>query len=230
MRLIFAQLINDADLLYLHCASCDLALGVVDSTIEGWKLYKWSISIVKEDALTESFTVPKWISTQLLAAVENSGVRRFVVEPSGRNDGKSDGLSLWLFTDSLSFSSSYMFFFRRDPTRAMKIMWKPADNASEILDAHHFSHEHLIFPAHVYEVLKKALEGSGFLLPETARKFQDWNVGLLERFSWEDVVGSDATVLPALKAPAPEESDPSEKKETESDAIRKIYGSEALLE
>jgi hypothetical protein len=124
-----------------------------------------------------------------------------------------------------------MFFTRRDPTRAMKILWKPVDNASELLDTHHFSHEHLVFPPHVYDVLKQTLGKSQYLLPKAARKFQDWNIGLLERFSWEDVSGGDATVLPGLKSPPPPEEDVSEEDKVDArEAIRRLHGSSALLE
>jgi hypothetical protein len=205
-------------------------LGQIDPATEGWKLYKWSLSIEKEDSSKEFFSVAKWISTQLLAAAENSGIRRFVVEPSGQPNDRSDGLLLWLFTDSLSFSSSHNFFARRDPTRAMKILWKAVDNPSEILDSHHFSHEHLLFPLHVYDTLKQTLETSQFLLPQAVRMFQDWKVGLLERFSWGDVSGTDAKVLPATKGPPTEAKEEDEGQDNEREAIRKIQGSEALLE
>jgi hypothetical protein len=63
---------------------------------------------------------------------------------------------------------------------------------------------------------------------------KDWNVGLLQRFDWDDVSGSDATVLPASKVQAPQkeegEADAAATQENAEDAIRKIYGSEALLE
>ncbi|KIW07652.1 uncharacterized protein PV09_01594 [Verruconis gallopava] len=213
----------------LQCTRCGLALGIVDPATEGWKLYKWSLSISREDSSKQCFTNLKWISTQLLSAVENSGVRRFVVEPARSDKDGSNALLLWLFTDSLSFSSSYQFFKRRDPTRAMKIMWKRIQNASETMESRHFSHEHLVFPPHIYETLKNGLQESQFLLPQAARKFQDWHVGLLERFSWEDVSGTDATVLPAPKAPA-NETEEQEAEKNNRDAIKKIQGSEALLE
>lgn len=153
-----------------------------------------------------------------------------------------DNPKLWLFTDSLSFSSSYLFFARKDPTRAMKIYWKPLADAAKVMDEHHFSHEHLVFSPHVYTALKQALEASEFLLPQSARKFQDWNVGLLQRFSWEDVSGSDATVLPApkisvmtteaaeTKGEKLREAERKKEMENAREVIRKIYGSEALLE
>ena len=118
----------------------------------------------------------------------------------------------------------------------MKILWKPVEDAAKVMDEKHFSHEHLILPKHVYTILKQTLDGSKFLLPQSARKFQDWNVGLLQRFSWEDISGSDATVLPAPKIEMPIlglNTEPQNTEVTEEDAreaIRKIYGSEALLE
>jgi len=42
--------------------------------------------------------------------------------------------------------------------------------------------EDVEFPVDLYEELEKGLEGSQRLLPPTAKKFQGWDVGLLERF------------------------------------------------
>ena len=87
--------------------------------MEGWKLYKWSLRIKKKDDTTESFSVPKWISTQLLSIVDNSGVRRFVVEPSGREDGETDGLLvcslLSLNTDEMLTQPNSAVAFHRLP-------------------------------------------------------------------------------------------------------------------
>ena len=119
----------------------------------------------------------------------------------------------------------------------MKILWKPVDDAPKITNEQHFSHEHLVLPPHIYRTLKQTLEASKLIQPQSGRKFQDWNVGLLERFSWEDISGSDATVLPAPKLTMPitginepENKEEEEKEENARERIRKIYGSEALLE
>jgi len=42
--------------------------------------------------------------------------------------------------------------------------------------------EDVEFPVDLYEELEKGLERSQRLLPPTAKKFQGWDVGLLERF------------------------------------------------
>lgn len=176
---------------------------------------------------TKSFPVAKWISTQLLAAAESSGVRRFVISSSA---DESTGLLLWLFADSVSFSSSHMFFARKDPTRAMKLMWKHLEKPKEMLDTHQFSHEDLSLPDHVYQTLSRTLKNSSDILPESARKFQDWNVGLLERFDWEDIRGTDATVLPAMRPEARQEENGTDPRFDEKEALKHIEGSESLFE
>jgi hypothetical protein len=81
----------------LHCVLCDFDLGVADPTVSGWKLYKWSVQLRKDndkgtveaedkDRNTnpppQSFPAQKWMSFLLLSSSENTGVRRFIVEPT----------------------------------------------------------------------------------------------------------------------------------------------------
>lgn len=49
--------------------------------------------------------------------------------------------------------------------------------------------EDISFPQELYEHLKQALKSSQRLLPATARRFQGWEVGLLERFNPREVPG-----------------------------------------
>ncbi|KAJ9646598.1 hypothetical protein H2199_002647 [Coniosporium tulheliwenetii] len=86
---------------------------------------------------------------------------------------------LWVFTPDLSFSSSKHQEERDDPTRAMKIFWKDAPEKVESS----FSSEELALPSPVFGALRTALRGSAELLPASAREFQDWSVGFLERFT-----------------------------------------------
>jgi hypothetical protein len=76
----------------------------------------------------------------------------------------------------------------------MKVFYKSISNAKEVLEKNSFSHEELLFPDNVFEALRHALEESRGLLPESARKFQEWNVGLLERFGRIDLEGLDVSV------------------------------------
>lgn len=53
--------------------------------------------------------------------------------------------------------------------------------------------EDVEFPLELYEDLQKSLYESQNIIPATARKFQGWDVGLLERFDvGEEVLGDEA--------------------------------------
>jgi ubiquitin-protein ligase E3 D len=73
---------------------------------------------------------------------------------------------------------------RTDPTRAMKILWKRIDNAEEaVAQRGQLSVETVYLPANVFEEIETGLGKSSVLLPASARSFNVWDVGLLERFS-----------------------------------------------
>lgn len=64
----------------------------------------------------------------------------------------------------------------------MKILYQQVANARDVLDKQHTSVEELTLPVHVLESIRASLEESTALLPLSARKFQNWDVGLLARF------------------------------------------------
>jgi len=162
----------------LVCGSCNGEVGIIDDRAEGWRVWKWSVAISSSKKL-ETYSVQKWISAHFLALIENQGVRKFNVRAEG-GDGSS--LMLWIFTPDLSFSSSVVREGRKDPTRAMKVFWQPAASFEDSSEKQSFSVEEMAFPARVYQALRVALRESAELLPTSARKFQGWNVSLLERF------------------------------------------------
>lgn len=91
------------------------------------------------------------------------------------------------------FSSSIPRPHRTDPTRAIKCFFKkqtwaplrPGEPESATI-------EDVEFPQELYEELERTLEDSQDVLPATARKFQGWDVGLLERFDvGEEVFGKE---------------------------------------
>lgn len=94
------------------------------------------------------------------------------------------GLLLWIFNPDIYYSSS-----RRctpDPSvhRALKIFYQPLSDPSALLDSHNTTLEELALPEPEYNALHKTLLESRAYLPTSAREFQDWKVGLLDR--WEE--------------------------------------------
>ncbi|KAF9633706.1 hypothetical protein BFW01_g4600 [Lasiodiplodia theobromae] len=200
----------------LTCSSCKTIVGVTDPRAEGWRIWKWSIAATPKDSTTntKTYSLRKWVAAQLLYLIENQAVRKFTVMaesgvlPGEEVEGGSeavaarDPIMIWVFTPDLSFSSSIASSdddsnsHRNDPTRAMKVLWKPApaqngestqSAAGQALDRQSLSTEDLSLPLPAFDALKEGLEESGRWLPASARTFQEWNVGLLERFGEDEV-------------------------------------------
>ena len=118
--------------------------------------------------------------------MEDQGVRKFVVHKVAGSTTKV--LKLWIFTPDLTVSSSAMGY--PEPARFMKVLWQhseiPAENDAR-LNAGALSEGELKLQGDEADVLEAFLKRRGELVPEGARRFQEWNVGLLARFSIEDL-------------------------------------------
>lgn len=67
------------------------------------------------------------------------------------------------------------------PRRAMKVFYQSAAKPQKMLEGNSTSLEELYLPTPVLEKFTIALANKTLTLPPSARKFQDWNVGLLDR-------------------------------------------------
>lgn len=162
--------------------------------------------MVHENGNRESFGTDRWVSAQILAAIENEGARKFFVKTSdspGDNQGLLVGnhfhfdcckdinhvnrFQLWIFTPDLSFSSSVDTERRSDPTRAMKVFWRTVNEYQDTQDKQDISVEQLSLPIKVVNAIRQSLETSVALLPASARTFKEWNIGLLRRFAEGDL-------------------------------------------
>lgn len=80
----------------LHCSNCKALLGVLDASLEGWKIYKSSLSIkASVNAQWESFAPEIFIASQLISLIESSAARKFVVH----SDEAMTGLLVSSITD-----------------------------------------------------------------------------------------------------------------------------------
>ncbi|KAK8197221.1 HECT-like ubiquitin-conjugating enzyme-binding-domain-containing protein [Phyllosticta capitalensis] len=193
---------------HLLCSSCNSHIGLFDHRSNGFRLWKWSLSVPrKESSVPQSYSPVKWVSAQLLSLIENQGVRKFTVIPDGGPEATTfedekerfEPIEIWVFTPDLSFSSSVPHSTESnshtptDPTRAMKVMWKPAthlqlgNEQGQAIDRQSLAVEEARLPEHVFVALKETLRNSGDWVPASARKMGEWNVGLLQRFAEEEI-------------------------------------------
>lgn len=174
------------------CKHCKNTIGTQDPATDGWRIRKWTIGITSTASASSTcpitfFSTQRWISARLLYLVENTGLRKFHVHTVPTSTSQPiypiPSLLLWVFTPDLLFSSSIPSPGRLDPTRSMKVFferktWQPLQPG----DAENASIEDVEFSQDLYEELDRALRQNQRLLPPTAKKFQGWEVSLLERF------------------------------------------------
>lgn len=64
----------------------------------------------------------------------------------------------------------------------MKVFYRPILNASQKVEEGSTAIEDLYLPREAIDGLVQSLNRTNRFLPDSARKFQDWTVGLLERY------------------------------------------------
>ncbi|KAI9740365.1 MAG: hypothetical protein M1834_004944 [Cirrosporium novae-zelandiae] len=161
----------------VECAKCHETIGYADENTNGWKLFKWNLSLMSflGDS-KEDFPTACWVSLQLLTLIENNGMRKFVVHSE---DEDALALLLWVFTPDLRYSSSHV---PNQVTRAMKIFYQRIADPQEALQANSNSADELILPINLLETIQRSLHSTTAILPASAVAFHAWTVGLLNRF------------------------------------------------
>lgn len=170
----------------LQCASCKNGLGSCAEGDQSCRVYKSRSTVIPEPGQSpQSFPAAIFLAAQLLSLIENSVSRKVVVHHDSHEDAQAEqaGLLLWVFNPDIYYSSS-----KRGPTahRAMKVFYKPLSDPVKFLDSstsNNNTHEELIVPKEDFVQFRETLQDSTEILPQSARTFQDWHVGLLDR--WE---------------------------------------------
>ena len=183
---------------------CDATLGFSDHHNDGIRLLKWTLR-VDIGAKSPLFGLPDahlepsiaWvISAQILALMNASCVSRLLITPRPGAHPTTPvypSLSIWVFNPSIRYTSSYFFRCRKSQTStfgkpgilAMKVLWEAMHVNPELFLAQNESVENLELPGTLLCQFQKHLEDTAKYLPPSARKLQEWSVGLLERYEAE---------------------------------------------
>ncbi|KAI4151750.1 MAG: hypothetical protein LQ340_003323 [Diploschistes diacapsis] len=138
-----------------------------------------------QDMGWERNQLQNFVSAQLLELMEDQNVRKFLVYPHQLPNNRQ-GRLLWVFNPDIKYSSSRLNAGR--PRRAMKILYKPLEDPTDLSSKMSTFVEELTFPPSVFKQLEEDLDFSNSILPEPARHvlpkaaMQAWKVGMLDRF------------------------------------------------
>ena len=84
----------------------------------------------------------------------------------------------------------------------MKVFYKDIENPMAMLDENSSTLEELRLPSPLLAEFEEALRDGTNLLPQSARKFQDWNVAILDRYERHASTGMDRNPLTQKPSPA----------------------------
>nr|POF26372.1 uncharacterized protein CFP56_22521 [Quercus suber] len=171
------------------CSKCKTYVGLRDRQNGIYRLRKPYLALTcsKEQSEPTSFSSEKWLSCFLLNGIENQGVRKFIIRSQTQTE---QVLKLWIFTPDLNVSSS-VCDEPDQPIRMCKVYWEEHASCaikSDQLNSQTISEGEIELPQSEVDELRRCLMTSGAWLPEGARTFQSWKVGLLRRFTRADMI------------------------------------------
>ncbi len=95
-------------------------------------------------------------------------------------DESSHHLQLWVLNNHIIFTSNQI----STPTSAVKVLFKEIGEkeALDLVESLSNDVQDINFPAPAIQVARETLKSSQNMLPLSERSFQEWQVGLLERW------------------------------------------------
>ncbi|MCJ1311372.1 hypothetical protein MMC25_005043 [Agyrium rufum] len=163
------------------CAGCGSQLGHIDQDFEGIRLNKWDLTVRTLPSVPwESYGPGIFATCIIMDNAEYLGRKKLVVY-SGDVKTSSTALLVWIFSPKVKYSSSSLL---TGPRTAVKVMYKLIDNPWDVINndlGSMLAETALATP--LMQAVLEMLRQSQSTLPEDLRTFQDWNVGLLDRFN-----------------------------------------------
>ncbi|KAK4545726.1 hypothetical protein LTR36_002680 [Oleoguttula mirabilis] len=183
----------------LLCPKCNAYVGLYDHATQGYRLRKPHLAVSPSPSVPPaSYESERWLACHLLNAAESQGVRKLSVWAA---DGDEPGkpvltMQVWLFATDLTISSSVTK--TPEPVSVVKVLYREIRGSPENADkggmpaagklsAAALAESEVELEMKEWTALRGTLDVSGVLLPPKARKFQDWEVGLLRRFTVSDL-------------------------------------------
>jgi len=162
----------------VYCKDCDRLVGVHDANENSHRLYKSRLTVHDSSMQgPQSFPASTFICAQLLTLIETSAIRRVVVYTD--SESEISGILLWMFNPDIYYSSSKK---GAKAYRAMKVFYKHIEKPLKVLEENSNTMEELLLPQLDMNEFQESLRQSTNVLPQSARTFQDWQVGLVDRY------------------------------------------------
>ncbi|KAJ4164246.1 hypothetical protein LMH87_005927 [Akanthomyces muscarius] len=175
------QATNEEKFLNVNCSNCASNVGTFSVLAFTVAFFKWQIAC-EVSPVQEAPSSSECLVATLLSTIARSGSSKSVVMPRNMSsaDESSHHLQLWVLNNHIIFTSNQI----STPTSAVKVLFKEIGEkeALDLVESLSNDVQDINFPAPAIQVARETLKSSQDMLPLSERSFQEWQVGLLERW------------------------------------------------
>ncbi|KAL7925121.1 ubiquitin-conjugating enzyme E2-binding protein [Trichoderma austrokoningii] len=168
--------------LRISCKSCKAEIGMFNALASSITLFKWQVTCESTQA-SQAPSSSECLAATLIATISRSGSSKSVVASHtlDADPGTSQSLHLWVLNANVVYSST----MRTGRRVAIKVLYQDidAEQGNKLVDSMTSGVQEISFPAAAIKTARQILQESNDLMPASERLFQQWHVGLLER--WE---------------------------------------------
>ncbi|KAL7935333.1 ubiquitin-conjugating enzyme E2-binding protein [Trichoderma chlorosporum] len=173
--------------LRISCKSCRTELGLYNALASSVTLFKWQVACETESP-SRAPSSSECLAATLIATISRSGSSKSVVAshtldttPGETHSGLPQSLHLWVLNANVVYSST----MREGRRTAIKVLYQDidAEEGNKLVDSMTSGVQEISFPEAAISTARQILQESNSFLPASERLFQQWHVGLLER--WE---------------------------------------------
>ncbi|KAJ3492913.1 hypothetical protein NLG97_g5064 [Lecanicillium saksenae] len=173
---------NEEKFLGIICSNCQADVGTFSVLASTVAFFKWNIACEVLPPQNPPSSSDCLVAT-LLSTIARSGSSKSVVMPRHMpsKDKAALHLQLWVLNNNVIYTSNHT----ATPTPAVKVLFKDIEEkeALDLVESLSNDIQDINFPAPAIEAARDVLTSSKYMLPSSERSFQEWQVGLLERWT-----------------------------------------------
>ncbi|TRX98908.1 hypothetical protein FHL15_000250 [Xylaria flabelliformis] len=176
----------------LQCTSCKTNIGVQNyQDLSSISLFKWQVFVQQQNHASPELPPPslaQCVGAMLLATMARSGCSKSILLPIKAQPSLEDAnqlqdlLNIWVFNANITYSSTEA---PASPTSAIKVFYRTVNQkaADKMLDSITSDVQDISLPSEAITAIFGLLNKSNDFVPQSDRKFQEWTVGLLGKWS-----------------------------------------------
>ncbi|KAJ6790379.1 hypothetical protein PWT90_04217 [Aphanocladium album] len=173
---------NEEKFLSISCSKCQADVGTFSVLASTVAFFKWQIDCEVSSTQQPPSSSDCLVAT-LLSTIARSGSSKSVVMPRhmSSKDEEARHLQLWVLNNNVIYTSND----NRTATPAIKVLFKDIEEkeAVDLVESLSNDIQDINFPAAAIQAAREILTASKYMLPSSERSFQEWQVGLLERWT-----------------------------------------------